>query len=150
MGQSAPFERNASAERILVIEDESLIALEMADEVAELGYHVVGPVCTMSEARHLAATAPIDGALLDLNLNGVLTHEIADILSRRKIPFVFITGYSERPASACVKIDVLHKPYARIELAQAIEGMLTKSSLYGEGGVEQTQPRISVSKLQKL
>jgi DNA-binding response OmpR family regulator len=148
MGQSAPLGRNGSAERVLVAEDECLIALEIADQVAELGYRVVGPACTMSEARHLAVTAPIDGALLDLNLNGVFSHEIADILSRRKIPFVFITGYSDRPAGAYANIDVLHKPYARIELAQAIQGMLTKSLLHGE--VEGTKPRIGVSNLQKL
>jgi CheY-like chemotaxis protein len=151
MGQSAPFRRNGSAGRVLVVEDESLIALEMADQIAGLGYHVVGPACTMAEARHLAGTAPIDGAILDLNLNGEMSHEIADILARRRIPFVFITGYNEPPVGAYASIGVLQKPYALIELVRAIEDILTKFSLHDEDKAEQIkQPRIGVSNLQKL
>jgi CheY-like chemotaxis protein len=130
--------RLAISKRVLVVEDESLIALIMADQVVELGYCVVGPVCTMAEARHLAQTAAIDGALLDLNLHGALSYEIADILSRRKIPFVFITGYNEPPAGAYPDVDVLHKPYELIGLARAIEDVLTKDPRHDGDGVEQT------------
>jgi CheY-like chemotaxis protein len=118
--------RRAISKRVLVVEDESLVALLMADEISELGYRVVGPACTMEEARRLAQTAPLDGALLDLNIHGVLSHEIADLLSRRKIPFMFITGYNEPPAGAYTDINVLHKPFELTGLAHAIEGLLTK------------------------
>jgi chemotaxis family two-component system sensor kinase Cph1 len=151
MGSAPPPLRNASAERVLVVEDDSLIALVMTDQITELGYRVVGPACTMAEARHLAQTAAIDGALLELNLNGVLSEEIADILSRRKIPFVFITGYNRPPAGAYADVGVLHKPFELIGLARAIEGVLTKRSYHGEGRVEQrSQRQVGVSNLQKL
>jgi CheY-like chemotaxis protein len=143
--------RRAISKRVLVVEDEAFLALLMADQVSELGYRVVGPACTMPEARCLAQMAPIDGALLDLNLHGVLSHEIADILSRRKIPFAFITGYDEPPAGAYTDIDVLHKPYELISLARAIEDMLTKPPRHDGDGAERTnKSRIGVSHLQKF
>jgi FixJ family two-component response regulator len=96
------------------------------------GYIVVGPACTMSEARNLAGGAAIDGALLDLNLGGVLSHEIADILSRRQIHFVFITGYGDPPVGLYRNIDVLHKPFKLNVIEHAIESMLAKLSVDGE------------------
>jgi CheY-like chemotaxis protein len=69
---------------VLVVEDESLVALLMAEQLAELGYTVIGPAFTMSEARRLASLASIDAALVDLNLHGILADEIADILARRE------------------------------------------------------------------
>jgi CheY-like chemotaxis protein len=126
---SSPSKRSARRSRLLIVEDENLIALMMADQIIELGYTAVGPACTMSEARHLAATASIDGALLDLNLHGVLSYEIADILSLRQIPFAFITGYNEPPAGLYKNIDVLHKPFQLLDLAHAIEGLLAKLSI---------------------
>jgi DNA-binding response OmpR family regulator len=123
----------------------------MTEQITELGYRVVGPACTMAEARHLAQTAPIDGALLDLNLNGVLSEEIADILSRRNIPFVFITGYNHPPGGAYAGAGVLHKRFDLASLARAIEGVLTKRSSHGEGRVEQrSQRQVGLSNLQKL
>ena len=118
--------RRAIAKRILVVEDESMIAMVMADQVAELGYTAVGPVCTIAEARHLAEIATIDAALLDMSLNGVLSHEVADILSRRNIPFMFITGYNEPPVGPYKDVAVLNKPFQLIDLMNAIEGVVAK------------------------
>lgn len=122
--------RSVQRKRLLIVEDESLVALTMADQIAELGYAVAGPACTMSEARQLADTAAIDGALLDLNMNGVLSHEIADILSRREIPFMFITGYVKPPVGVYKNIHVLQKPFKLIDLMHAIESVLTPSLRY--------------------
>src|SRR5580704_5752633 len=99
------------SKRLLVVEDECLIALMMADHLIELGYTVVGPAFTISEALHLARVGSIDAALLDLNLHGVFAGEVADILSRRQIPFLFISGYDQPPTSCYQTIDVLHKPF---------------------------------------
>jgi DNA-binding response OmpR family regulator len=123
----------ARRKRVLVVEDECLIAMMMAEQVAQLGYTVVGPAFTISEARDLAVRASIDGALLDMNLDGILSHEIADILSNRQIPFAFITGYNEAPAGfgPFTNIDVLHKPFQLIDLGNAIEAVLAKVSVDG-------------------
>jgi CheY-like chemotaxis protein len=122
--------KSVQRKRLLIVEDESLLALTMADQLAELGYAVVGPACTMSEARHLADAAAIDGALLDLNMNGVWSHEIADILSGRKIPFMFVTGYAEPPVGLYRNIRVLQKPFDLIDLMRAIKSLLTPSVGY--------------------
>jgi CheY-like chemotaxis protein len=143
--------RRAISKRVLVVEDETLLALVLTDEVSDLGYRVVGPACTMAEARHLAQKASIDGALLDLNLHGVLSHEIADILSRRKIPFAFITGYNEPPTGLYGNMDVLHKPYDLNGLARTIEGVLTKPPRRDGDGTKRTNKlRIVASNLQKF
>jgi FixJ family two-component response regulator len=82
----------------------------------------------------------IDGALVDLNLHGVLSHEIADILSQRQIPFIFITGYNELPAGIDKSIGVLQKPFQLFDLGRAIEGVLMERSVCGErgNGIRQT------------
>src|SRR5258708_7329685 len=80
----------ARSRRLLVVEDECLIALNMVEQLTELGYAVVGPAFTIAEARHLAAVAAIDAAVVDLNLHGVFAEEVADILALREIPFLFV------------------------------------------------------------
>ena len=90
MGSASPPTR-----RVLIVEDEPFIALLLADQMADLGYTIVGPAFSLDEARCLAATGPIDLALLDYSLHGKFADEIADILIRRKIPFLFATGYDE-------------------------------------------------------
>jgi DNA-binding response OmpR family regulator len=143
--------RSSQPKRVLIVEDEALIALMMADQVAELGYIVVGPACTMSQARNLAASAPIDGALLDLNLNGVQSDEIADILSRRQVPFAFVTGYEQRPTGLYQNVDVLHKPFQVADLQRAIDCVVTKHAVNGTNGEEQTNGwRIGFDSPQKL
>lgn len=107
--------------RLLIVEDESLIAMMMADQLVELGYIIVGPAFTIAEARHLASDASIDAALVDLNLNGVLAEEVAEILSRRGIPFLFITGYEQPPSGFYENIGCLNKPCPIDDLRSAIE-----------------------------
>jgi CheY-like chemotaxis protein len=122
--------QSARPKRLLVVEDESLVALMMADQVVELGYTVVGPAFSLAEARQLAASASIDGALLDLNLDGVLSHEIADIFTRRQIPFALITGYSDVPLDTFENVNVLHKPFLPVELAHVIKAVLAKPPVH--------------------
>jgi CheY-like chemotaxis protein len=143
--------RSQHRKRVMVVEDEGLLALLVTEQVADLGYIVVGPACTMVEARKLATTASIDGALLDLKLHDVLSHEVANILTLRQIPFAFITGYNEPPDGLYKNIDVLHKPFQLADLARTIEGVLTKHTDHGDSGVERkSRKRLNVDSLQKL
>jgi CheY-like chemotaxis protein len=130
---SLPEGSPAQLKRVLIVEDESLVALLMAEQIVEFGYLAVGPACTISEARHLATAASFEGALLDLNLNGVISHEIADILSSRQIPFVFITGYAMAPVGIYENVPVLPKPFLLDELRYAVEGMLAVDPLRRSG-----------------
>jgi CheY-like chemotaxis protein len=82
--------------RILVVEDDPLIAMLEEDLMLRLGCEVIGPAATLAEALALAATSSPQGALLDVNLQGEAVFPVADLLARAGVPFVFVTGYGER------------------------------------------------------
>jgi DNA-binding NtrC family response regulator len=79
--------------RILIVEDEYLIAFDLACEIAASGANVVGPARTIDAALAITNTANLDGAIIDFDLGGEHTLSIADALDARQIPFVFWTGY---------------------------------------------------------
>jgi two-component SAPR family response regulator len=110
--------------RLLLVEDECLIAMNMVEQLTELGYTVIGPASTMAEALHLAAVADFDVAVVDLKLRGVLADEVADILALRKIPFLFVTGYSQVPVRRFSEISIITKPFQGLDLHRAIEDLL--------------------------
>jgi CheY-like chemotaxis protein len=114
--------------RILIVEDEWLICMLMADLLTEFGCHVVGPASTVAEAAVLASTEAIDAALLDINLNGEEVYPVARILADRGIPFVFLTGYrGAKINEAYRERPVLQKP-ARIEnVVKVLKELVTLS-----------------------
>src|SRR4051812_36415564 len=83
--------------RVLVVEDETLIAMMIEDLLADMGCIVVGAAATIAQALALLADPAfqIDGALLDVNLGGEKVFPVADALAQRAIPFVFATGYGK-------------------------------------------------------
>lgn len=83
--------------RILVAEDEYLLADDVCGALARAGAEVVGPVPSVQQAAQLLEREPFDAALLDINLRGEMVFAIADVLSERRVPFAFLTGYD--PAS---------------------------------------------------
>lgn len=80
-------------QRILVVENEGIVAWALEDMLADLGCAVVGPAARVSQALATIDDGPIDAAVLDLNLNGHMSYPVADVLALRGIPFVFLTGY---------------------------------------------------------
>lgn len=81
--------------RILVVEDNFLVA-EMTREILEdCGCEIVGPVARLGDALQVAASAPLDGALLDVNLAGEFCFPVATLLQERGVPFMFTTGYGD-------------------------------------------------------
>ena len=80
--------------RILILEDEPLIALHLAQELRFAGYDIIGPAPTLESADLLLETETPDFAILDANVRGCLPIKIAEDLARRSIPFVYITGYN--------------------------------------------------------
>ena len=100
--------------RVLVVEDEALVAMLISDQLAELGHSVVGPAFSLSEARLLAAAACADVLLVDLNLRGEYSGEVVDILASRKIRCA--QPLDERYAD----ITVLNKPFLTDDLQRAI------------------------------
>ena len=97
MATSRPKAASRPAKRILVVEDEYLIAEDLANELRALGAEVVGPVPSLARALSLLAEGGggVDLALLDINLDGELGFPIADLLIERGTRIVFTTGYDE-------------------------------------------------------
>ncbi|MCC4608953.1 response regulator [Xanthomonas campestris] len=80
--------------RILVVEDDYLLAESLNDLLVEAGVRVVGPVGNVPEALSLVASGQaIDGALLDVNVRGQAIFPVADALLERGVPFSFCSGY---------------------------------------------------------
>ena len=88
-------EADLRGKRVLIVEDEGLIALDLEDAVAAVGMLVVGGVATLADAINAAETSEVDVAILDVSLKGELIWPAADILQRRGIPLLFLTGYHE-------------------------------------------------------
>jgi CheY-like chemotaxis protein len=113
--------------RILVVEDEAVIAMLMEEMVAEIGHRVAATAGRIEEAATLAETGDFDFAILDVNLDGVRTYRVASLLSARGIPFVFATGYGSAGLDAQWQDRVtLQKPFQSGDLARAI-GALVKT-----------------------
>jgi PAS domain S-box-containing protein len=79
--------------RVLVVEDEALLAMELEELLDTAGHSIVGPFASLARAIDAAQREKIDVALLDTNLNGEMVYPVADELTRRGIPFLFVTGY---------------------------------------------------------
>jgi signal transduction histidine kinase/DNA-binding response OmpR family regulator len=106
--------------RFLVVEDEPLIGLEIASTLQQEAALVLGPVAAVSDALRIIEKDELDGALLDANLRGQPAGDIAAALTRKGIPFVFVTGYGREalPASFA-HARVLKKPFIERELLEA-------------------------------
>jgi two-component sensor histidine kinase/DNA-binding response OmpR family regulator len=106
--------------RVLLVEDEALVAMMIQECLAEFGYQVVGPICTASEAAARAKDGPLEAAVLDINLGDGAVYPIADMLAARGVPFIFVTGYDADSVDARFrKIPILQKPIEREMLKKA-------------------------------
>lgn len=112
--------------RVLVVEDEALLALELEDMLADLGAEVVGPATTLEEGLVLAAADVADAAVLDLNLNGLRSFPIAERLRARRSPFIFATGYALDADAASLDEPVVEKPYDRRKIGAALAAALSR------------------------
>jgi PAS domain S-box-containing protein len=100
--------------RVLLVEDEALVGIMIQECLTELGFQVIGPVCTASEALAAGQNGHFDAAILDINLGDGLVYHVAEILSARDVPFIFVTGYdSDSVDSRFSEVPVLQKPIER-------------------------------------
>lgn len=110
--------------RVLVVEDEMMVAMLIEDMLGDLGCTVVGPAARLDEALALAENAELDCAVLDLNLGGQSTFPVADLLRAKGAPFAFATGYGD---AGLREVDrgapVLQKPFREADLAQVLQGL---------------------------
>lgn len=78
--------------RVLVVEDEALVALQLEDMLADLGCAIIGPASRVCQALDLLGGQRVDAAVLDLNVAGELVYPVADALASRGLPYIFATG----------------------------------------------------------
>jgi CheY-like chemotaxis protein len=124
MGAQLQSER-AAGKRILVTEDEFLVALVVEETLQSLGCSVLGPFSDLAEATEVAAREQVDAALLDINLGGEMVYPLAEHLHRRGIPFVFTTGYAVKDVPEQFRVfECLRKPVSPWTLKRVVHRIL--------------------------
>lgn len=114
------------SQRILVVEDEFVIVMGIEMTLEDHGYSVAGPCATVSEARDIIAEdAGIDAALLDFNLHGETTVDIARDLKRRGIPTVFLTGLHDQAIlEEFPDAEIVRKPIVSSDLIDRLAAVI--------------------------
>jgi CheY-like chemotaxis protein len=114
-----------AAPRVLVVEDEYLIRMLVEDMLADLGYEVAAAVGNIAEASEHASTGSFNVAILDVNVDGKEIYPVADILAKRGVPFVFVTGYGEGSLPEPYRSrPALQKPFQAEQLKTILAGLL--------------------------
>ncbi|WDZ81930.1 response regulator (plasmid) [Ensifer adhaerens] len=120
---------NINGKKFAIIEDEPLIAFEIASVLEDEHAHVVGPASTIDDALRIIDREQLDGAMVDANLHGQSVGEIAAALARKKIPFVFVTGYGrEALPTGFAGARLLMKPFTSQQLIEAAALLVAKSN----------------------
>jgi PAS domain S-box-containing protein len=106
-----------TGKQVMVVEDEALVAMVESDALIELGFEVAGPYSRPADALKAVERGGIAAAILDINLGGTLVYPVAEELTARGIPFIFVTGYGpENVDQRFAQVPVLQKPIERESL----------------------------------
>ena len=124
--------------RVLVVEDEALLAMFLEDELVDAGVEVVGAAGSVVEALQLVMQAVSGGglsaAVLDINLGGTMVYPVADMLAAFNVPFLFTTGYNmDRDMGAHAAAPMLLKPLPAGELIAALEALVSVTEANSSG-----------------
>ena len=122
-------------ERVLVVEDEWLIADSLVGILADIGLEIVGPHAKLGLAVAAATSEQFDFALLDINLAKEAAYPVADVLMSRGIPFAFTTAHDAEALPAQYR-GVIHlaKPYGAISVAEVVRALRSKAAIGLPGG----------------
>lgn len=118
--------------RILIIEDEFLVALMIEEMCREAGYRVSGVAHTVKMAQDEFAKRNFDAVLLDVNIGGRYHPKTADLLKAKGITFAFVTGYDYLVDPRHEKVPVLQKPFTPVQLRAFLETLVGPGSLSGK------------------
>ena len=115
--------------RVLVVEDEILIALEIQDALQDFGCEVIGPVGKLAAALEMASNEKVDAAILDVTIRGGKVFPVADILLARDVPFVLASGYGDWALPEAMRDQPrLTKPFSTAELGEHVKRLCRESA----------------------
>ena len=114
--------------RVLILEDEYLLADDLARALRNAGAEPVGPVATVEEAETLAATAQLDAAILDLNLRGRMATDFVQRLAAARLPCLIVSGYGEDAIREVSDVQSLEKPVSTEKVMKVLAEELAKAS----------------------
>jgi CheY-like chemotaxis protein len=116
--------------RILVVEDEPFVAMQLQSDLESDGYEVIGPAANVAQGERLAQSEALDAALVDVSLGPATSASIAEFLLERQIPFAFATGYADGSIlpEHLRTVPRLAKPYAPDDVRKILD-MLLKSGI---------------------
>jgi CheY-like chemotaxis protein len=114
--------------RVMIVEDQMLLAMELESLLVELGCTVLGPVPSVARALALLEQQRPDAAILDVNLNGQTALPVAEALTAQGVPFVLATGYTDALQPELQGAPRLSKPVNHNELVRALVQVLDASA----------------------
>jgi CheY-like chemotaxis protein len=121
--------RTFEGQKILIVEDEPLLAMELDTNLAALGCKTLRSTATLNSAREAIGHSECDAALVDVNLAGLPADELAVMLTKKGIPFAFVTGYGREALPAGFKDALaLSKPFGKEELLGLVAQLLQPST----------------------
>jgi DNA-binding NtrC family response regulator len=119
---------NIKGTRVLIVEDEFLIADDLARAIRSSGGSPVGPVSTIREAEDMIRRSPVDAAIIDLNLRGAMASEFINKLAATGRACLIVSGYGEEAIPESVSaISRLEKPVSPTEVVQALSRELARA-----------------------
>jgi two-component SAPR family response regulator len=114
-------EHTLSGIRVLIVEDEYLIALDVCEWLKRSGASVIGPARSVTHALRLLASSQVDVAVIDVNLGEGPNFEVPEHLTRARVPFLFATGYDELAIPPrFADVPRMEKPYGQVQLVAAV------------------------------
>jgi DNA-binding NtrC family response regulator len=125
--------------KILIVEDESLIAMDISDTLKEAGDHQVILAGSTAKALEHLKRETFDVAVLDMNLRGETAESVVNACANIRVPFLILSGYNARQiAEALPNAPVLAKPYSAAVLVRAVERVARKppEMAYGHGALQ--------------
>jgi DNA-binding response OmpR family regulator len=119
--------------RVLVVEDELLIAMEIEDALQALGCQIVGPFAALDRALKVALEETFDAALLDVTIRGGKVYPVAEVLLARGIPFAFASGYGDWALPEILRDQPrLTKPFTASQLEEQIISLCNAAKNRGD------------------
>ncbi len=114
-----------TGKRVLIVEDEHIIAVDLAYELAAAGAKVIGAVGTVAAALDAITSMDPEAAILDLELKGNMAFPVADALADRHIPFIFATGHDHDIPARHANVPRIVKPTPAKAVCRALEGAIS-------------------------